>query len=331
MHLTDTINRHTDEALIVETVFGRSMSNTKLNIMNTETVNTVNSLKYKTSKLINDGKEKLTVSIRLNDECKNGYSDFAITADLQEKRGNGRFYWSAGGCLHAEIAKHFPEFQLFIDLHLSDQQGRPVYSVANGFYHLQNSTKDVVMNYLRISETEYNELFKAEDEIYFSFLLEQIGIVDRWKAEADHAKKQLEQLTGLSFYCEDARSNYTPLKVEVKNKLLQKIENGYYTSKKIQARKDQAKQKAFEKKRNDLIMSKNKDIKKIEDDFIVKLYVFDFGLPIDNFIYYNHTNTGVFNWKNSPYNSSITGEQFNNFIKDLDYSKLPEGIKFELK
>lgn len=46
-------------------------------------------------------------------------------------------------------------------------------------------------------------------------------------------------------------------------------------------------------------------------------------------IYYNHTNEVVFNWKD--YGEKITQEQFVDFINQLDYSKLPDGVKFSIK
>lgn len=62
------------------------------------------------------------------------------------------------------------------------------------------------------------------------------------------------------------------------------------------------------------------------EDF--ELY-FDYGLPINNVIYYPHTNTLSFNW--NDYGGKITQEEFDDFVNNVDRSQLPEGIKFELK
>lgn len=59
------------------------------------------------------------------------------------------------------------------------------------------------------------------------------------------------------------------------------------------------------------------------------LCVFDYGLPINNVIYYPHTNTLFFNW--NDYGGKITQEEFDDFVNNVDRSQLPEGIKFELK
>lgn len=61
----------------------------------------------------------------------------------------------------------------------------------------------------------------------------------------------------------------------------------------------------------------------------IMLCVFDYGLSTDNVIYYSHTNTLSFNW--DSYEKKITQEEFDDFVKNVDRSKLPEGIKFELK
>src|SRR6187431_1139451 len=102
-----------------------------------------NDIRFKISKTI--GKETIYVSIRLNDECKNGHQDFSITGNLYEAdKPKIDRYNICGGCIHDEIIKFYPEFKQFIDLHLSDYEGIPMYAVENGFYHLTqgfNNTK----------------------------------------------------------------------------------------------------------------------------------------------------------------------------------------------
>ena len=49
---------------------------------------------------------------------------------------------------------------------------------------------------MRITETEYNLLYQAEDKQYFKYLLYTLGIVERWKRESNEALKKLEELTG---------------------------------------------------------------------------------------------------------------------------------------
>src|SRR5579863_1358841 len=49
---------------------------------------------------------RITVEVSFDDECKNGHSTFAITGHIKR---DGQRDGDTGGCIHEEIAKHFPE------------------------------------------------------------------------------------------------------------------------------------------------------------------------------------------------------------------------------
>lgn len=84
-----------------------------------------------TREIIDDGeKYRMTVRLRFDDSCKNGHPSFAITADIRTLRGRD----VAGGCLHDEIAKHFPKLRDFIQWHLCASDG-PMRYLANTVYH----------------------------------------------------------------------------------------------------------------------------------------------------------------------------------------------------
>jgi hypothetical protein len=79
----------------------------------------------------------LRVDIRFDDNCKNGHNDFAITGDVRTASGRGRDDgWLAGGCLHDDIAKVFPELEPLIKWHLSGSNG-PMHYISNTVYHAQ--------------------------------------------------------------------------------------------------------------------------------------------------------------------------------------------------
>ena len=59
------------------------------------------------------------------------------------------------------------------------------------------------------------------------------------------------------------------------------------------------------------------------------LAVLDFGINTDNVIYYSSSNKLAFNWKN--YGEKISQEQYCDFVNNVDRSKLPENIIFEMK
>ncbi len=288
-----------------------------------------NSLVYNTQYYNKENKEealyKLKVKIRLDDECNNGHQDFTITAYLYEDvRGTK---WSAGGCLHDEILKHFPQFQCFVDLHLCDYLGRPMYATANGYYHLKNSSKKIAMDYLRITEYEYNLLVVTDEEDHFQYLLENMGIVDRWKREARLAIKELEKLTGKEFIIDSTKSNYTPLDKETNITINTRIGEGYYSKEKIAKRALARKEQIKEDLITTLKERAEKDINKIQVELSIKLYLLECDLDIGQIIYYNHSNELKFNWKD--YGNKIAHSSFSNFIKNIDYSRLPKGIKIK--
>ena len=178
--------------------------------------NQSNDLRYTATKTV--GEESITVNIRLNDECKNGHQDFAITADIY-KAGKPRTdkNWLGGGCQHEVIAAAFPEFIPFIKLHLADYAGIPMYAVENGFYHLTNGFNSKSTNeafkaeycdYYRVKPAQFDTLKLSHNQTQFALNLMNLGILDQWKAEAQAAIKQLEDLTGLSFLNDSKKSQF---------------------------------------------------------------------------------------------------------------------------
>lgn len=163
---------------------------------------TTNKLFYSGTKFFTENEEdyRITVRISLDDDCKNNICDWSITADVDWKNKHGKYEDYLGGCCHDEVAKHFPELAKFISLHLCNHYGAPMYPVENGIYHVRRSGMSVAMEYLRISEQECVELYKAsEDKLYFRYMLFNLGIVDRWKRESEELIAELEKLCG-KFY-----------------------------------------------------------------------------------------------------------------------------------
>lgn len=181
---------------------------------NSETREVSNSLVHSFDKLVKGGKKHLFVTIRLNDEGRNGHQDFSVTGEIYE---GGKPLTDenllACGRIHDEIAEYFPEFEPFIKLHLADCEGAPMYAVENGFYHLKNDmTKEKFCNYYRIKPEQYDILKESKNELQFAFSLFELGIVKQWKEEAKEAIKILESLTNKTFLKDSKThlSNWTP-------------------------------------------------------------------------------------------------------------------------
>lgn len=109
----------------------------------------------------------------------------------------------------------------------------------------------------------------------------------------------------------------------------ERIKAGYYSAENIEKRREEAHKAKMMEKRAEICEQYDKIIRNAETDKKVMLCVFDYGLSTDNVIYYNHTNTLSFNWRD--YGEKITREEFDDFVNNVDRSQLPEGIKFELK
>jgi uncharacterized protein Usg len=77
---------------------------------------------------------QITVSVRFDDECKNGHQTFSITADVYTTASRRRHDCQACGCLHDDIAAIFPELAPLIKWHLTSTDG-PMHYVANTCHH----------------------------------------------------------------------------------------------------------------------------------------------------------------------------------------------------
>lgn len=73
----------------------------------------------------------LRVELRFDDECRNGHNTFAITAEVRRPKARDI---EAGGCMHEEIARIFPELEPLIKWHLVSSDS-PMHYVANAVYH----------------------------------------------------------------------------------------------------------------------------------------------------------------------------------------------------
>lgn len=82
--------------------------------------------------------------MNFDDDCGNGHNTFAITGEVKapasvRRRGRGgkletAHEWIAGGCLHEDIARVFPELAPLIAWHLTSSDG-PLHYIANTVYH----------------------------------------------------------------------------------------------------------------------------------------------------------------------------------------------------
>lgn len=162
-------------------------------------------MKYIIEKKINNS-EIIQVVIEL-------LKHFSITFCLYDKtykdkyessisRQGKKYTLVSGGCSPELILQHFPEFAMFVDLHLSDLDGRPLYYSENGFYHLTEYLsgkieKKVVLRYLRLTESQLADLEKMSNKSNFRYryelFLEDV-MMSIWAKQAQTAKNKLKEL-----------------------------------------------------------------------------------------------------------------------------------------
>jgi hypothetical protein len=280
-----------------------------------------NELNYQVEKKIGE-REVIRVNIRLSDECNNGFNEFAITGDIYK---NNKF--QMGGCIHEEILKYFPEFKIFVDLHLRDIKGVPMYPVVNGFYFLKNKEINKLQHHLHCNEEELNIIKNATSEKEFAYLLHKCGIIKKWEEEAEKGIKELEKLTEKEFENNKDYRDKELLTIEEIKEFEEKDINGYFSTDQVNERIELQETEKREKRIKELEEEKRKEIEKIENEYKIYLHLAEIT-DCKNYIYYSHNNELVFNWLN--YNT-ISQEEFIDILNKIDYSKLPKDINITIK
>lgn len=169
--------------------------------------------KFTTEPILTKDNEILVVNIQFDDECRNGHYDWAITADtyVRDKirgestiRYKGETYWmNGGGCMHDTILQYFPEFQIFVDLHLCCVNGAPMYPSDNGMYHRRKI--ETFKSYMRLKdESTIDKLMKARNRVEFLDRIITSGLLSQWRSESKRGMEKLGEILNV-----DAKEIYT--------------------------------------------------------------------------------------------------------------------------
>ena len=282
-----------------------------------------------------NGDKKQIINIRLDDDCKNGHDDFAMTADIYNKARNGRWVWVSGGCCHDEIIKDNPELKIFEILHLRNNIGQPMYVVENGLYHIKENNKEAIKNMFLLNEDETNEIMFYDDKISLLYFIKKHNLEKRWKDYANEGIEKLEELCGQKYT--SSKSKYQDLNLtDEEFEKCEKLEKqGYYTLEEYNKRiEKQNIQKIEDKIKEEEFFIKDK-ISKMEKEFDViskflnwvkqqkDLLQYSENI-LKNYIYYSYNNTISLNWSKSTYNE-IPQNVCEEIIKRLDVEMI--GIK----
>lgn len=295
-----------------------------------------NDLRYTINTKDKDGND-MRIKIRLNDECNNGHQDFAITADIW-KKGKPKIdkYHIMSGCCHDEILAARPDLKIFVDLHLCDYLGIPMYAIENGFYHLRegfNNTKPdqpefkpQFCEYYRVTTDQFDILNTSQNQLQYGIKLQSLGILEQWKAQANKAITQLEEWTEKKFLVDSVKTQFNAPTAEQLAEEKTKVESGYYTPEAIeQRRKD-----AIKEEREKITDSFKKEIEELKTKEAIQLQLFDIGgrIAVSNTIYYPHNKTISFNWQ-TKYGSADKKPLSDELIHKIKTKmKLPEGVTF---
>ena len=162
------------------------------------------------NKMFYENGEKYRIQVRSELVHRDGNSNayFAIGGDIYRHAKNGRKVWEAGGCIHEDIIKHFPQLQPLVDIHLADEDGVPMHAYANAAYWAgqtkwQALDLDMLTKHLRVSQKLAIELVQYIDHFWNHFdgittpemawenTCLDFELPEQWKQEAQEAKSML--------------------------------------------------------------------------------------------------------------------------------------------
>ena len=306
---------------------------TNENTTNNKQQQTTNSLKaYKVKEYTENGQRYvIRVEISLNDECRNGYECFALTADGYRIDRNGRRVFAFGGCCHDEILKHFPELAIFERLHLCDFKGAPMYPSANLLYYIEQNNLEAVKSYLypcTADEIADAMTLANKDELFVKMWLINNRLPQRWQEWANKAIEQLEAMTGQKFKSTATKSHFADLTSDELALYDSRAADGYYTEQAANGRKVAE----IDQLIANSIQYEFDQIKKIEAEIAFKRAAYAIlkqmsGTSVEAFkrlkdgmICYEHNHEIAFNWIASR--DRVTDEEIKRFAKLADRDDL---------
>lgn len=286
------------------------------------------------------GKFIITITARLNDECKNGHEDFGLTYSLWEEK-NGRKYDIGGGCAAGStdqiVRKAIRKFGLepVERVHLSDMNGVPMFPTANAIYHAKNSGFEVFRDYLRLTDEEAKQAFYIDDELGLYVWLLDNGIIDRWKNEANEAIKAIINGRDIEFESTATKKQgHWYFKVEPTKERLDGqrylIQTGYYDCENYDQHRQEENMQEVRKKLSteyyEKQIEKAKAKIRLNKAFLAMLeeHLAEFSDPVtvaDNWIFYDHRSEIVFNWNTGFGRNQVSENDFQTVKKYFAYAE----------
>lgn len=271
--------------------------------------------------------------LRLDDECKNGVCDFHCRVE-KEYKFKGRWEcWSSGDDIDF-VKKHFPDVVPFLDLDSCNFEGKFTCTVGNGVYYLKNFDRSKVMSIFHINEEEYHKLLLASEENeFFAYQLNSLGILERWKKHADDFIALLEKMTECTwvnpYEGKPVPFDGVVLTEEQIAAIEEKISLGYYSEEYILSRKYERHAKKVSEKKADTEKEYDARIATIKREKVLAISILDAGIMSTNYIFYDFKDEVVFNWRDDSYDT-ISAKEFHEYVEKYGSVLFPE-IKFTFK
>ena len=216
---------------------------------------------------------RITATARL-ESLSNQAPYFSITGNFKDKHSD------MGGCIHSEIAEHFPQLAPYIRWHLTSTNG-PMHYLANAMYHAgfclgMESSRN--LEYLA-STIVYGAVEGDADTDLTALDGPQLKdwLITRFPALMQQFKVDMNTLFGAEVVTEVAAEPYP------------------YDVARIST--PESREALRLKKRQGLIDTAAKKAQQEQTELNGKLWLMDRGLNVDNVIYYNHRDIFTFGWR----------------------------------
>jgi hypothetical protein len=251
----------------------------------------------------------LKVNLRFDDECGNGHKTFSITGETYYRKALVERNMASCGCIHNEIEKYAPKYKNAILYHLVSEDG-PLYYVANTLYHIKQGNLDFARSSAVWPEATDYELLHTNEKTLLHRLPEIM--VNFYNV--------LEEFGLITLADEERRSEWEDRLPDTLLPLLSdsELEN-------IQLNKEIEKRSRLEAKAEKLEQEFERETSNKKYEVSCKAAILRAGHPVDNLIYYSHTDEWCFGWY-----EKVTEEQLRTFrnlcteIKDqlLDWNQI---------
>lgn len=277
-----------------------------------------------------DGKRRGELTVRLGDIYNNGNVQFSIRVRTEVQNAQGIWLNESWGLNRDFIEKKFEDLLPLVGLHGCCFDGAPLNPVTEGAYLFRIGKRSEAMKFLRITEEEADALLVPSLEPkYFSLMLRKLGVIDRWKAEAqklmDWMDYYLESGSIKRDFGEKSMSDYHAIDAEIGD--LQKLEeSSFYTEENIIKRSDKARQEQIDKAIERIYRNFEEEVKWRELERDVKLSLIEAGILGDNFICYSFSKEVTFNYTSTS--QLIPDEEIEQYIENIGIVRFPS-VKFK--